>query len=83
MSLRGLRERTVDVGASPGILELQGAPENALFRRLDNCRERDIPRIEPGNVLIAIYGAQRLLLVNIEMAGHGIVPLMYRLADCR
>ena len=50
------REKTVDVGASPGILELQGAPENALFRRLDNCKERKSPQVKPGNLLIAVYG---------------------------
>ena len=51
-----LREKTVDVGSTPGILELQGAPENALFRRLDNCKERDVLQVEPGNLLIAVYG---------------------------
>ena len=51
-----LHIKTCDVGPVPSVMELGGVPEAALFRRLDKLKEREVPNIKPGRLLLAVYG---------------------------
>ena len=48
--------KTCEVGPPPSVIDLNGVPEAALFRRLDRLAEREAPNIKPGKLLIAVYG---------------------------
>lgn len=65
-----LHVKTCDVGAVPSVMELSGVPEAALFRRLDKLKEREIPNIRPGQLLLAVYGdnwCKLILLVTFRV----------------